>query len=384
MSIANFHKKVSYIAPEFTSCLNCEKPTSRVHLGVLPTPIHPWNPPGSGFSGVECYIKRDDLTGCDASGNKVRKLEFLIARALEGEYDSVITIGGAQSNHARATAVVSRQLGLEPHLILRGTIEQAHTLTGNLLFDRLVGAQIYPVSPAEYNQDGQVKLCRELEEKLVAEGKCPYVIPVGGSNNVGVWGYMEFVREYFLQQEQSGLAFDHIFFACGSGGTAAGMALGFALARLQISKEKEEDGRKESEKESAATPMKVPTLHAITVCDSPDDFYHHIREMALTLGAPVEQLGDVRNWINIVQGEGRGYALSTPEELQYLTDVATSTGVLVDPVYSGKAMNYVAHHQLFSPGEKCLFLHTGGVFGTYDKVEALHNVCLQPVTSNWR
>ena len=341
------------------------------------------------MEGVQCFIKRDDLSGCDVSGNKVRKLEFLLADAVaNGDYDSVVTIGGAQSNHARATAVAARQLGLDPHLILRGPKGEADSLTGNLLFDQLVGAKIYPVTAAEYGEAGQEKLCGELAERLRKEGRRPYVVPVGGSNAVGVWGYMNFVRELMEQVAASGTVIHHVIFACGSGGTAAGLALGFQLLRHHLS-DKGED-----------TSTVVPKIHAVGVCDSPDVFYAHIEEMAQTVGAPMEALGDVRSWIKLYQGQGLGYAQSRPGELQYLAKLARSTGVLLDPVYSGKAAYYAFADTATADadsegggitipmGESCMFLHTGGVFGTYDKVsELVSSGAVDPssqVVAGWR
>ena len=182
------HEICEYSPPAWTLQRGfVQPPTRRVRLAQLPTPIHRWAPPSldarpapqkaakvkgdDGWDGIELFIKRDDMTGSDASGNKVRKLEFLMAdclangqRGADSErseslpFDSVITIGGIQSNHARATAVVSRQLGLEPHLILRGGKDtekdpclnpsSPESLTGNLLYDRLVGAEVHPVTSA--------------------------------------------------------------------------------------------------------------------------------------------------------------------------------------------------------------------------------------------
>jgi D-cysteine desulfhydrase len=166
-------------------------------------------------------VKRDDLSSFDISGNKVRKLEFLLAEALGSDfsgaqYDSVITIGGIQSNHARATAVASRQLGLDPFLILRGREQPEEVkLVGNLLFNRLVKADIRLVSPGTYARIGSVGLTEQLAEQLRQQGRRPYVIPVGGSNAVGMFGYMEAVEEIRQQCSALQTEFDHIVFACG-------------------------------------------------------------------------------------------------------------------------------------------------------------------------
>jgi D-cysteine desulfhydrase len=332
-------------------------PSTKIHLGNFPTPVHPLNLPGTEELGIQFFVKRDDLTSFDLSGNKVRKLEFLLAEAKNSpnNYDSVITVGGLQSNHARATAVESRQVGLDPYLILRKTVNSDGSdddigLTGNLLFNRLVGADIRLITPSAYAQVGSDRVCAQLAEELRDEGRNPYVIPLGGSNPLGSFGYMECVEEI----RAAGIEFDHIVFGCGSGGTAAGLALGVKLAGLKTQ------------------------VHAVGVCDSPEYFYEHIRETADALGLTAEKLGGpVEDLLKIHHGEGRGYARSTPEELAYIISVAQSTGVIFDPVYSGKGLYHFVNKVLpedaasatrtFLPGQKVLYIHTGGTVGMYDK-----------------
>ena len=323
-------------------------PTHKLQLGRFPTPLHPVTIPGLEGCEAECFFKRDDLSSFDLSGNKVRKLEFLLADAISKKHDSIITVGGVQSNHCRATAVAARQVGLEPYLILRrptGSMNEPLALTGNLLLDRMVDAKIYTVSTGTYSQVGSDNLCCELASQLKSQGKNPYVIPVGGSNGLGAFGYIECIREILDQ----GIEFDHIIFACGSGGTAAGLVIGAKLANLKA------------------------RIHAIGVCDSPEYFYNHIEEVAVHHGVDFDRLGPVRGWCNIYAGEGIGYARSTEDELKYLIEVGKQTGVVLDPVYSGKALYHFVNHvvrnkkDLVRPGEKILFIHTGGTLGLYDK-----------------
>ena len=169
-------------------------PTRRYNLARTPTPVHRWHLPGTP-DGCEVYIKRDDLTGMQLSGNKVRKLEFLLAEAMDRDADCVITIGGVQSNHCRATAVAARYLGLDSHLILRAPQSIAEDgdpgLVGNLLVERAVGANIHLVTKREYAAHGSVALAESLRRRLEREGKRPYVVPVGGSNAIGTWGYVD-------------------------------------------------------------------------------------------------------------------------------------------------------------------------------------------------
>jgi len=233
-SLASFTHQVSYVPAVWTNILN-PIPASIIKLCIRPTPIHAIKSVSLNTENNVLWIKRDDLSGFELSGNKVRKLEFLLADALNLGHDCVITIGGKQSNHARATAVAARQLGLESHLILRTPDPDSDPgLVGNLLFNRLVGSKIYTVSPSNYAQLGQTKLVNILAEQLRKEGKNPYCIPVGGSNAMGTWGYLEAVNELIEQMKELSLHFDHLVVACGSGGTACGLALGNRLIRTHL------------------------------------------------------------------------------------------------------------------------------------------------------
>ncbi|GAY57136.1 hypothetical protein CUMW_177110, partial [Citrus unshiu] len=273
---------------------------------------------------------RDDLSGMQLSGNKVRKLEFLMADAVAQGADCIITIGGIQSNHCRAAAVAAKYLNLDCYLILRTSkvlVDQDPGLTGNLLVERLVGAHIELISKEEYSQIGSVTLTNILKEKLLKEGRRPYVIPVGGSNSIGTWGYIEAIKEIEqqLQTGTGGVKFDDIVVACGSGGTIAGLSLGSWLGTLKAK------------------------VHAFSVCDL---------------------------------SKGLGYAINTSEELNFVKDIAAATGVVLDPVYSGKAaygmLNDMAQNPKKWEGRKVLFVHTGGLLGLFDKVDQM-----APLLKNW-
>ncbi|EKX48267.1 hypothetical protein GUITHDRAFT_136785 [Guillardia theta CCMP2712] len=192
-------------------------PSHFVPMASLPTGIEPWRIPVP--DGINLWIKRDDKSGMGLSGNKVRKLEFLMAEALARGCDCVVTIGGVQSNHCRATAVAAKKLGLESYLILRQTDAELQQkidpgkclripsksftfqpgLTGNLMISRMVGANLVMVSKSEYARFGQKVLLNNLIEQLEQEGKKPYGIAVGGSVPLGAWGYIKFVQE--LQEQ---------------------------------------------------------------------------------------------------------------------------------------------------------------------------------------
>eukprot|EP00887_Chlorella_sp_A99_P002889 scaffold6.g2889.t1 len=396
-----------------------QRPRQRYALALLPTPIHPWPVPGLP-EGCELWIKRDDLTGMQLSGNKVRKLEFLMAEVKARGHDCVVTIGGIQSNHARATAVAARYLGLECHLLLRTSrlaVESDPGLTGNLLVERLVGAQIHQCTKEEYGQYGSVALGEWLAEQLRAQGRNPYVVPVGGSSPLGVWGYLELMGE--LQRQIQGQGFTDIAMArldarrlrawrgraaacgapvalpsrrslralalpppmcaedgcrsllphlqaCGSGGTTAGIALGNHLSGLGL------------------------RVHAYGVCDTPEYFYSFVDGLLEGLGAGRAAVGAAAadmfrrgppEWA--VQARGAGYAISQADELATVRDVALATGIVLDPVYTGERALHAgskAAHGLLAEiradpghwaGRKVLFVHTGGLLGMYEKTEQL-------------
>lgn len=339
----------AYTPPHWAQNLQVT-PTNRYMLGLLPTPIHKWEVPGADDTGVEFFIKRDDLSGLELSGNKVRKLEFILSEAKALGHDSVITIGGVQSNHCRATAVAARYVGLEAHLILRTSaalVDGDPGLVGNLLPERLVGSFIHLATKEEYSLHGSENLLNHLFCQLKEKGLNPYVIPVGGSSPLGCWGYIEFIHE--LSQQISNLGITDLVLACGSGGTVAGIALANFLSKLNL------------------------RVHAYGVCDTPQYFERFINTLMTELGITNP---DVAGMVRLVQARGAGYAISTESELQLLGEVASRTAIVLDPVYTGKAfvglMNDIkAEEPTTWRGRKVLFLHTGGLLGLYEKSEQL-------------
>ncbi|XP_039127392.1 putative D-cysteine desulfhydrase 1, mitochondrial [Dioscorea cayenensis subsp. rotundata] len=321
-------------------------------LAHLPTPIHKWNLPDLPEE-TEVWIKRDDLSGMQLSGNKVRKLEFLMAEALAQGADCVITVGGIQSNHCRATAVAAKYLNLDCYLILRTSkvlADKDPGLTGNLLVERLVGAHIDLVSKEEYAKIGSVALADLLKTRLIEEGRKPYIIPVGGSNSLGTWGYIEAVREIEQQSQTDNIQFDDIVVACGSGGTIAGLSLGAQLSSLKAE------------------------IHAFSVCDSPEYFYDFTQGLIDGLQASA----DSHDLVNIKDAKGLGYAMNTAEELKFVKQIAEATGVVLDPVYSGKAAIGMLRDMKENPSKwkshKVLFIHTGGLLGLFDKVDEMKSM----------
>lgn len=306
---------------------------------------------------MEVYIKRDDLTeGPQLSGNKIRKLEFILAEAKAAGHDSVVTLGGIQSNHARATAVAARHLGLQPHLILRTSRALADRdpgLVGNLLVERLIGATIHTVTKEEYSRVGQAALGAALVGQLRAEGRNPYLIPVGGSSPLGTWGYLQMVEEVRAQAADSGLVITDVAMACGSGGTTAGVALGAHLVGLGA------------------------RVTGYMVCDDAEYFVDYIDGLLGELGATPDRLGgaSAASLCRFVQAKGAGYAISQNEELETVVAVGEATGVILDPVYTGKAVHGLLREIAEDPagwaGRRVLFIHTGGLLGLYDAAPAL-------------
>ncbi len=292
-------------------------------LARLPTPLVHLER-ASRAIGAEIWCKRDDLTGIGLSGNKVRKLGWLLAEAVSRGADLLLTCGGIQSNHARATAVAARQLGMGVELVLRGA--PTDDPDGNLLLDHLLGARLHWCTPAEYRESRDEILARVAAERR-SEGRVPYVIPEGGSNALGARGYADAAAEIAQR-------FDHVVVACGSGGTVAGLVSG----------------------------PDIGPIHGIAVCD--DRGYFERRILAMVPGLP--PVGP--RW-GIDDGfKGPAYGVANDEIWAGIREMAELEGLLLDPVYTGKA--WWALRRRVAAGEwtgRILFWHTGGIFGLFGR-----------------
>ncbi len=319
----------------------------RVPLARTPTPLEPLERTSREL-GVELWIKRDDLTGAELSGNKVRKLEFLFAEARARGADTVLTCGGEQSNHCRATALAATRLGMRSVLFLR-TADPASPpeATGNILLDRMAGAEIRWITPADYAR--RAEILAAAADELSRAGAHPYVIPEGGSNAVGSWGYVRCAEELDGALAALPPRPTTILYACGSGGTGAGLVLGAALLGW------------------AARGIR---LAGVNVCDDRGYFVRAIAGICRDFTARTGLAGGVTEAdIDIVDGYvGRGYARSRPEELAEVVALARRESVLLDPVYTGKAW-FGLVSQLRADrarfGERVVFLHTGGIYGLF-------------------
>ena len=327
----------------------------RIPIARLPTPLERLERTSQRL-GVEVLVKRDDLTGAELSGNKIRKLEFLLAEARARRADTVITCGGQQSNHARATALASARLGMRPLLVLR-TADPARPPppTGNILLDRVAGADIRWISMADWARRDE--LMAEIAAELTRAGRHPYVVPEGGSSALGSWGYVRAVVEE-LDPELSALPARSttLLYACGSGGTGAGLIAGAALCGWG------ERGIR---------------VAGVNVCDDRDYFVRAIGRICrdFAAAAPAAGLAIRDQDIDIVDGYvGLGYARSRPEELAELLALGRAEGLVLDPVYTGKAF-YALVTELARDrdrfGERVVFLHTGGLFGLFPAAEEI-------------
>jgi D-cysteine desulfhydrase len=318
----------------------------RLPLARLPTPLEPLERTGRRL-GLDLFVKRDDLTGMELSGNKVRKLDFLMAQARERGATAVLTCGAIGSNHARATAAAAVRLGMKPHLLLRGTPPApGEPPDGNLLIDRLLGARMEFITPAQWAE--RDALLERWAARVRAEAETPYVIPEGGSNALGSLGYAVAVEETLGQAEAAGVAVSTLVHACGSAGTAAGIALG-----------------------CAATGRSDVDVLAVAVCDDRAYFDRKIGAIlddAVREGYASPEVRARARW-RVVEGyKGRGYALTTPEEALDHAAVAREEGLLLDPVYTGKAFRGLvgeAKEGRIASDGAVVFFHTGGTFGLF-------------------
>lgn len=324
----------------------------RLHLAHLPTPLEPMPALSKELEGPNLWIKRDDCTGLAGGGNKTRKLEFLLADALHKNADTIITQGATQSNHARQTAAIAAKLGLECHLLLEdrtGSDRVDYNYNGNVLLDQLLGASLTKV-PADTDMNAEME---SLAAKLSDEGKKPYIIPGGGSNEIGALGYVDAALELVHQANSQSLKIDHIVHATGSAGTQAGLVTGLMAMNSQI-----------------------PVL-GIGVRAPKDKQESNVFALAERtadcIGAPgVVKRQDIVANCNYV---GDGYGVPTDGMLEAVTMLARFEAILLDPVYSGKGMAGLIdliRNKEFADDANIVFLHTGGAQGLFGYREAFN------------
>ena len=312
----------------------------KLSLASLPTPL--WRHDAlDALVGTEVWVKRDDVSAGPEAGNKIRKLEYLFADALQRGATAVITCGGYQSNHARATAILARQLELRPALMLRTTgLDDPRPDRGNAFLDVLVGAEIRTISPEQYRQ--RTALMEAWASELTAAGEKAYVIPEGGSNALGALGYVDAMAELRAQldaaERGAPARFDAVVHACGSGGTAAGVTLGAGLHDV------------------------ADRVLSVAVCD--DRAYFEPLIDGLMQGA-AQLLGiDAGRAATLVvddRWKGPGYGVASAEQLRFIVEVGRACGLVLDPVYTGKALFGLS--RMPDKPARVLFIHTGGLPG---------------------
>lgn len=349
---------VPYVLPPFYNREAHEgklMPTHRLNIANLPTPIQPFPLPELP-EDVAVDVKRDDFSGgIEMTGNKIRKLEFIMADAVHRGVDVIFSAGGTQSNHARATAAACAKLFHLPcHLFLRK--DNPGGKNGNFFLDRMLGAHIHEITAEE--QAAFVKETPDWVEHKAEEygalNDCLAIgVPIGGSNTYGAWGYINAVHELSRQLDNDiEWTYSDLVACTGSGGTLAGLGVGVEL----YSTWKHLSG---SER---------PKVHTFSVCDSPDYFHDYITKLT----RQVFKGPDSRDLMTIHDAKGLGYAKSTTEELQFISRVARETGLILDFCYTGKTVlglwNKLKTKEI-QPSKKLLYIHTGGGPSLFDRLD---------------
>jgi D-cysteine desulfhydrase len=303
------------------------------------------------LGGPNLYIKRDDLLGLAGGGNKTRKLEFVVAEALAQGADTLITVGAVQSNHCRLTLAAAVKEGMRCRLVLEQRVPNSYNpkASGNNFLFQLLGVE--QVSVVEGGSD-LAGAMQALAADVEAAGRKAYIIPGGASTPLGSLGYVSCAEEILAQTYDRGLRIDHVVCASGSAGTHAGLAVGFLGNNAQIPITGINVRRKREEQE--------PNVHKLA------------QETAALLGMrtciPREAITALGDWV------GPGYSLPTPEMIDAVRVLARLEGILLDPVYTGKAMAgliALVKDGRFRKGENVLFVHTGGAAGLFAYQEAL-------------
>lgn len=310
-----------------------------------PTPLEPLANLTRLLGGPDLWIKRDDLTGLAGGGNKTRKLEFLVADAIAQDCDTLITVGAVQSNHCRLTLAAAAKEGLKCRLLLEQRVAGSYrndASGNNLLFD-LIGAE--KIEVVEAGADLAARMAA-MADDLKREGRKAYVIPGGGSNALGALGYVACAQELLHQAFEQQAPIDHIVVASGSAGTHAGLLVGLEGANADIPLTGVNVRRPRAEQEGNVHKL-VGETAALLKLEKP---------------IPKEKVIALDDWV------GPGYSLPTKEMVEAVRLLASTEAILLDPVYTGKAMAGLiglVRQGRFRPGENVVFVHTGGAPALY-------------------
>lgn len=304
------------------------------------TPIEKAPRFSAALGGPNIHIKRDDLLGLTAGGNKTRKLEFLVALALEQGADTLITGGAVQSNHCRLTLSAAVKEGLKCRLVLEERVPGSYNpkASGNNFLFNLLDVEKFKVVPAGSDM---MKEMQEMTDELKAEGRKAYPIPVGGSNPIGATGYVACAQEIQAQTFEMGLEIDYLVCASGSAGTQAGLVTGFHGCNMNIP---------------------IIGINVSRTKEAQEEIvYKLVQETAEHVGVgaeiPREEVTCFGDYV------GPGYSLPTPEMAEAVKLLARTEGIMLDPVYTGKAMAGLIgllRQGYFAEDSNILFVHTGG------------------------
>jgi L-cysteate sulfo-lyase len=327
----------------------------RARLAHLPTPLEPMDRVSKLLVGPRLWVKRDDCTGVSTGGNKVRKLEFVLADAMAKGADTVVTAGAWQSNHSRQTAAAAARLGLKCHLLLwnmTGFTQRAYRQNGNILLDRLHDATIHELSGPE-GEDVLTYLNSEVHrytQRLRERGARPYAIPVGASNPIGALGYVECAREIVAQARDAGVKIDAILHRSGSAGTQAGLVAGLAVSDVEI-----------------------PVI-GIGGGKAPKDLEEMVFQMATETATLLGKPSAVRrSSVVAIDPNPIQYGHLTREVADVIRLFARTEGILVDPAYTGPGlvgMIELIHQGKFKSGSNVVFIHTGGTAALFGYVDS--------------
>ena len=312
----------------------------RVRLAHLPTPLELLPRLSQRLGGPQIYLKRDDCTGLALGGNKVRKLEYLLAEAVAQGADTLLTEGGVQSNHCRQAAAAAARSGLRCELFLRRAVEwdePGYETTGNVQLERLFGARLHFLAG---DADGAA-LTRAREAEIREAGGTVYIVPVGGSNAIGALGYFRCGLELLRQADEQDITIDHIVHASGSCGTQAGLVAAMLASNSGV----RVTGISVSRSASELVPLATELTQAV------------LDRLQIRAGVPKDSITIKDGYV------GGGYGQPTPGMIEAVQLAATEEGLVLDPVYTGKALAGLVdliRTGHFSAREKVVFLHTGG------------------------